>query len=101
MSRFGITKHPADVLKAIALKHRNLRKAQGYSQSELARRSGVSYGSIKRFETTGQIALESLLKLALLLDRLEDFDPVFKEDENLKEIEKLFSDKTRANGKRK
>ena len=101
MSRYGITKNPSDVLKEIAQKHRALRKANGYSQAEMARRSGVSFGSIKRFETTGQIALESLLKLVFLLDRLEDFDPILRSDENLKEIEKLFSDKTRSDAQRK
>lgn len=61
------------------------------SQSELAHKSGVSLGSIKRFERTGQISLESLLKLAHLFDRLDDFDHVFKIDKDLKEIEKLFN----------
>jgi hypothetical protein len=49
----------------------------------LAKRSGVSLGSLKRFETTGQISLESLLLLADVLNRLDDFDAVLKPIENL------------------
>jgi transcriptional regulator with XRE-family HTH domain len=70
-----------------------LRKQAGYTQSELARRSGVSLGSLKRFETTGQISLESLFLLIDVLGRLDDFDMILKPIENLKEIERLFSDK--------
>lgn len=83
-------------MKQIAERHRALRKRAGYSQSELARRSGVSLGSLKRFESTGQVSLESLLKLVEILDRLEDFEWVLKPGEDLDRIEKLFSDKTRA-----
>ncbi|MCX6312824.1 MAG: helix-turn-helix transcriptional regulator [Bacteroidetes bacterium] len=96
MTKFGITKNPSDVLEAIAQKHKILRKQQGLSQQELAKRSGVSFGSIKRFETSGQISFESLLKLALILNRMNDFDLIFTSQDDLEKVEKLFSDKTRA-----
>ena len=44
------------------------------TQAGLARRSGVTLGSLKRFETTGLIAFDSLLKIALVLECLGDFD---------------------------
>ena len=93
---FGLSKKPSDSLREIAQRHKVLRKQAGFSQSELAKRSGVSLGSLKRFETTGQISLESLLLLADVLNRLDDFDAVLKPIENLEAIEKLFSDKTRS-----
>ena len=95
---FGLSKKPSDYLQeiAIAKRHKVLRKQAGFSQSEMAKRSGVSLGSLKRFETTGQISLESLLLLADVLNRLDDFDAVLQPIENLKAIEKLFSDKTRS-----
>ena len=34
----------------------------------MAKMSGVSYGSIKRFEQTGQISLLSLTRIAMALD---------------------------------
>ena len=93
---FGLSKKPSDSLREIAQRHKVLRKQAGFSQSELAKRSGVSLGSLKRFETTGQISLESLLLLADVLNRLDDFAAVLKPIENLEAIEKLFSDKTRS-----
>jgi transcriptional regulator with XRE-family HTH domain len=93
---FYIEKNPKEVMDDIAARCRKLRKLEGLSQQELADRSGVSHGSIKRFETTGQISFESLLKLAHILNRLEDFDPVFKPIKSLEDVEKLFSDKTRS-----
>ena len=39
-----------------------------YITGKLASISGVSYGSIKRFEATGQISLISLTKIAMALD---------------------------------
>ncbi|MCE9540239.1 MAG: helix-turn-helix domain-containing protein [Bacteroidetes bacterium] len=95
MVKFGIEKKPYDFLGELALRHKTIRKQMGLSQSQLAQRSGVSLGSIKRFEQTGQISLESLLKTVQILNRLNDFELILKPTENLKEIDKLFSDKTR------
>ncbi len=95
MTKFGIEKKPFDVLKNLAEKHRVLRKQDGLTQSELAKRSGVSLGSIKRFELTGQISLESLLKSVQILNRISDFELILNSDENLKNIDKMFSDRTK------
>ena len=59
----------------------------------LAKRSGVSLGSLKRFEQTGEISLKSLLKLALVVERLDDFDQLFKERENISSIDELLAKK--------
>ena len=96
MVNFSINKKPYDFLQDIALRHKVLRKQAGFSQSELAQRSGVSLGSLKRFETTGLISLESLLKLTDVLNRLNDFEALLQPLENLDAIEKLFSPKTRS-----
>lgn len=88
---FLLNKTPLSTLIDMAKKVRALRKQMGYSQAELALRSGVSLGSIKRFERSGQISLESLVKMAHLLDRLNDFDVVFQSKEIDKEIKNLFT----------
>jgi len=95
MSKYSLSKLPSETLKNTASKHRELRKKAKLSQAELADRSGVSLGSIKRFETTGQISLESFLKLLLILDRLDDFDAILTPIEKMDNIEQLFSNKTR------
>jgi len=93
--QYGLNKKPADWMLEMAKRHKMLRKQAGFTQSELARRSGVSLGSLKRFETSGQISMQSLFLLIDVLGRLEDFDTILKPIENMKEIERLFSDKKR------
>ena len=93
--QYGLNKKPADWMQEMAKRHKMLRKQAGFTQSELARRSGVSLGSLKRFETSGQISIQSLFLLIDVLGRLDDFDTILKPIENMKEIERLFSDKKR------
>lgn len=95
MSEYSIVKTAAKVMQELVEKTKQLRKQQGISQLELSKRSGVSFGSIKRFETTGQISFESLLKIAYFFNRLDDFSTVFQVSDDLKSVEKLFSNKTR------
>jgi transcriptional regulator with XRE-family HTH domain len=95
MSKYNLIRTPSTVMKELVLKTQQLRKNNKISQLELSKRSGVSFGSVKRFETTGQISLESLLKLAYFFNRLDDFTSVFLIDPDLVRVERLFSDKTR------
>ena len=55
-------KTPSEVMQDLALKVKQKRLSQNLSQIGVADRAGVSLGSLKRFEQTGQISLESLLK---------------------------------------
>ncbi len=59
---------PEEMNLALAKRVRELRKRKGLSQQQLSERSNVSFGSIKRFEATGQISLLSLTKLAVALN---------------------------------
>ena len=90
MNKFNIQKQPTDFMLEIAEKHKFLRKSKKWSQGEMAERSGVSLGSLKRFETTGQISFSSLLKLAHVLGRLSDFDSIF-EPKSQRDLSTLFS----------
>ena len=76
-----LPKTPTDVMHELSAKFKKRRKSFGLTQTELATRSGMSLGSLKRFEGSGQIALESLLKLALVLECLGDFSGVCCEEE--------------------
>ena len=64
------------------------RKDLKLSQKLLAQKSGVSYASLRRFESTGDIALVSLLKIARVLNCLEDFNALFSNKiiTNLKDL---------------
>lgn len=72
-------KTPIEINNGIANRLKRIRKRYKISQKELSIKSGVSFGSIKRFEQTGEISLLSLSKIAIALE-LED------------ELEKLFSE---------
>ena len=52
---------------ALARRIRGIRKRRRLTQQDLSERSGVSLGTLKRFETTGHISLLSLTKLAIAL----------------------------------
>ena len=63
----------------LAQRVRNIRKRRSISQEKLASMSGVSYGSVKRFESTGQISLLSLTKIAMALDIAEELRNIFSQ----------------------
>lgn len=52
-------------------------KEKKFSQRRIAELSGVSYSSVRRFESTGEISFHSLMELARALNCLEDFNAVF------------------------
>ena len=89
---YSLEPTPSEVSKALAERHRILRKQLKMSQEEMAERSGVSLGSLKRFDITGKISLDSLLKLTHLLGRLNEFDNLLLVKENLDDVKKLFTE---------
>ena len=74
---------PSEMMETLKTNFKQRRKALGYTQPELASRSGVSLGSLKRFERFGQISLESLLKLALVLECLGEFGALCEVEESM------------------
>ncbi len=86
-----LPKNSADMMSEISLRFKTRRKALKLTQKELSQKSNVSLGSIKRFEQSGQIAFEFLLKLALVLECLEDFEGICGErEEEPKSIEEIL-----------
>ena len=94
MGKYSLNKTPLDISHEIAAKVKVLRKEKSLSQYDLAIKSGVSTGSLRRFEQTGQVSLESLLKILNVLDRLNELETILAPN-NDKNIDRLFSDKTR------
>jgi transcriptional regulator with XRE-family HTH domain len=86
----GLQPLPHQALTDIAAKARARRKQRKLSQKELAERSGVSFGSIQRFEQSGLISLEALLKIAFALDCIDGFGGLFPEDNAPKSLDDLF-----------
>jgi transcriptional regulator with XRE-family HTH domain len=70
-------KTPDDIAQQLAQQARARRVAYNLSRETLSAKSGVSAASIRRFETTGAIAFDSLLKLAQVLDCMDAFEGLF------------------------
>jgi|LAHS01.1.fsa_nt_gb DNA-binding XRE family transcriptional regulator len=79
---------PGQTAEELKNRIKSRRKEWHYSQAELAARSGVSFGSIKRFERFNEISLTSLLKIAMVLDCLSDFAILFAQPhyETIKDV---------------
>lgn len=92
---------PLEMQQKLAEKMRTKRLALNLSQQTLSKKSGVSYGVLKKFEQTGQISLESLLKLALALGSLRDFDTLFAPDkpEAALSLDQLMQEHKRKRGR--
>lgn len=75
----------------LAQRVRNIRKRRSISQEKLAFMSGVSYGSIKRFEMTGKISLLSLTKIAMALDIAGELRDIFT-NVPYKDIQELINE---------
>lgn len=73
-----ILRTPEDTRQALADRARDRRLVMNLSQEGLARRAGISTGTIKRFEKIGHVSIDSLLKIALVLEALDEFESLFK-----------------------
>lgn len=74
---------------------------QGFTQKGLAERAGVSLASLRKFEQKGSIALESLLKLLLVLGGLEAFiEAIENEKTDFQSIDDVLTNKTPSQRKR-
>lgn len=93
---------PGETQKALASRVRDRRLELNLSQQTLSEKSGVSYGSLKKFEQTGQISLESLLKLAVVLGRMDDFKALFAKASAITalNLDELIIEKKRKRGRK-
>ncbi|PCC74550.1 DNA-binding transcriptional regulator, XRE family [Nannocystis exedens] len=91
-----------EVAQRLAGRMKELRLARDWKRETLAERAGISAGTVKRFETTGQIALDNLLKLALALGCLDQFEAVFAPPpaRSLAELERRSQAPARQRGRR-
>lgn len=80
-----------EIAHAISDSLRARRKELHLSQSALAHLSGVSLGSLKRFEQESLISLESLIKLSVVLGYEKSFSKLFCEQEQEPEPEQVES----------
>lgn len=68
---------PSEIADLLASRVRALRLERGWTQQEIADRSGIALATYRRFERSGRISLERLLKLAVILDAHGSFEDLF------------------------
>lgn len=66
-----------EINKNLAKRIRNIRRRRRISQERLSEISGVSLGSVKRFESTGNISLLSLTRISIALDLADEIRNIF------------------------
>lgn len=79
MKQFGQT--PEEASRSLADRAKTLRLFKKWKRSTLAKRSGVTEASLKRFEQTGKVSLENLLKIMHALGRIQEIDLLLKPPE--------------------
>ena len=85
---------PKSIMQNLKDKFKQKRLSLNLTQEGLSNKSGVSLGSVKRFESSGEISFESLLKIALILNCLDDFKNIAnKKDEEYNSMEDLLKTK--------
>lgn len=88
--------NPGAILKNIAARAKRNRLELNLSQNTLASKSGVSLGSLKRFEQTAEISLKNLVMLAVALDAVEEFASLFSGRKYQSIDELLMKDKAKT-----
>ena len=83
-------KTPNDIAKELVDKIKQYRKKLKISQAQLASKSGVSLGSIKRFESKHEISLNSFIKILIALNLEQDLENLFTQ-KNYNSIDEVIN----------
>ena len=83
-------KTPNDIAHELVEKIKQHRKKLKISQIQLAAKSGVSLGSIKRFESKYEISLNSFIKILIALNLEGDLENLFTQ-KNYSSIDEVIN----------
>jgi transcriptional regulator with XRE-family HTH domain len=94
--------NPTAIAREIARNMKQRRLDADLSQEALAKRSGVSLGTLKRFENKSEISLSHLLMLAVALGATDEFHRLFslKQYQSIDELIKAKQTQTRKRGRK-
>ncbi|MEI6679330.1 MAG: helix-turn-helix transcriptional regulator [Mariniphaga sp.] len=94
--------NPEAILKNIARRMKRNRLELNLTQNAMAKRSGISLGSLKRFEHSGEISLKNLVMIAVAIDATEEFNLLFsgKKYQSIDELLDQEKTKTTKRGRR-
>ena len=87
---------PTKAKAALAANMRERRLALNLTQAGLSERSGVALGTLRKFEQSGAISIDNLLKLMLVVGGLRKIVEASAPDqERFSSIDDVLSDNTR------
>ncbi len=95
-----IDKTPNLIMSGIAQRVKQRRLDKGWTQKLLAAKAGLSLPSSRRFESSGEISVRSLVMLAFALDMTDEFETLFssKTYQSIDDIVKSEQTKQRKRG---
>jgi transcriptional regulator with XRE-family HTH domain len=93
-----------EILKEIGERIKKIRIQHNLTQKDLSAEVGLSVSTISLIEQGKSTTVESLIRILIRLNRIQDFESVFRVGENLElklkfEKAKLKSDRKRASKK--
>ena len=94
--------NPKAIAREIARNLKQRRLESDLTQEALAKRSGVSLGTLKRFEARSEISLKHLLMIAVTLGATNEFHRLFtqRQYQSIDELIKVKEAKTRKRGRK-
>lgn len=90
---------PSEIAKSMAERMKARRLELNLTRIGLAAKSGISFGSLKRFEDKFEISLSNLILLAIALNATEDFEALFGKVQ-YQTMDELLNHKTQKQRKR-
>lgn len=69
---------PDEISRELAARLRQARLIKGIKQDELAARAGLSRGTVAKLEATGACTLDTLIRVATVLDFVDNFQSLFE-----------------------
>jgi transcriptional regulator with XRE-family HTH domain len=91
---------PFEVKQRLKARAKQRRLAANLTQEGVATRANVSFGTLKRFESTGDASIETLIAIAFALNAESEFDGLFP-PLPYKTIDDVIEQKPRQRGRRK
>lgn len=85
LENFGV----GHVKARIAKQARGRRLGFNLSRKTLAERAGVAESTLKRFELTGDVSIDNLLRIALVMECLGDFEVLFPERQSFRSLDEM------------
>lgn len=97
-----LSKTPDLLMTGVAERVKQRRLEKGWTQKTLTTKAGVSLASYRRFESSGEIFLRSLVMLAFALEMTDEFETLFsrKAYQSIDDIIKANQPKQRKRGNR-